>query len=886
VAVDPCGREICVPDLMCVRLNRWLDRHRAALEQLYPVPEDQPIPLAVVLCHRECPTDTVPVPGEPCRSQDDAMQPSRIREGFELRLMLRDDAPWAASPPPDATGLGVWRLHQPEEQAVRAFGRLLARVQTTTDPELSQTGRDELLEGVRALEHAADEPVLASPPALNDDPILLPAATAADILREAMRVWVTEVRPAIRRQEDPGVCGDADGECCVLLAELDLPVTSAWAVRTGTIAPDQEGRPYLLHTRLLQEWLIARGGQEGRPDVDSFATLEILGPSQVRAWLHHDGWLGVRKEAITFVLNDAALAPEQIVSVAYAGTRNVWDVLVSETMADGDVVEIRFDTRELPLVNPPDPGESPADSDPLLPPQTVADELRGPTGEYLDRYGWTLSAFAVYDKIEGGDLDQEYRVPKVVKIQGYPVSDRAPRTHDVLHYRDGAWNPDQLDEWTVDLRDAYPGTRVTGLQTHPVADTEPEDLNYLVYARPTERRGQWEPRPLPPATGDVSGVYPSLRVVGIQGAGVSASASDGTFLRLNRPDARTPGTWDAITFVAQGGDVTGSYPAFLVTALRGTPLSGTAPTANQVLAFRGGSWTPTGVAAALGPAAGDLDGSYPAPTVAGLRGRPIADAPDPSDGDVLVYRESLSPPGSGEWVPGTLPLAGDAGGDLDGDYPAPTVVRLRGRAISTAAPADGQVLVFQAASNQWVPAAQAGGAAGPAGGDLGGTYPNPTVGGLRGRGIATTAPPDGQVLVFQAASNQWVPAAQAGGATGAAGGDLGGTYPNPTVGGLRGRVIATTAPTDGQVLVFQAASNTWVPGARGGPPTGNAGGDLGGSYPNPSVNRLRGRAIATTVPTDGQVLIFQAASQQWVPAAPRARPGATWAAPIPTPPWA
>jgi len=42
-----------------------------------------------------------------------------------------------------------------------------------------------------------------------------------------------------------------------------------------------------------------------------------------------------------------------------------------------------------------------------------------------------------------------------------------------------------------------------------------------------------------------------------------------------------------------------------------------------------------------------------------------------------------------------------------------------------------------------------------------------------------------------------------------AAGDLSGTFPSPSVAGLRGRLIDATAPTDGQVLRFDAASSTW-----------------------------------------------------------------------------
>lgn len=89
------------------------------------------------------------------------------------------------------------------------------------------------------------------------------------------------------------------------------------------------------------------------------------------------------------------------------------------------------------------------------------------------------------------------------------------------------------------------------------------------------------------------------------------------------------------------------------------------------------------------------------------------------------------------------------------------------------------------------------------------------------------------------------------GSTGAASGDLSGTYPAPTVAKVNGVAVTGTPATGRVIAATSSTAATWQDPASVAP-NGSASGDLSGSYPGPTVAKVNGVAV-TGAPATGYV---------------------------------
>ena len=268
VAISPSGQMICVPAAQCAYLRDWVVDHAADVNSAASSPIASSLKLYVVLCYRDCAVDNVPIAGEPCRTEDQLMSPSRVKDDFCLELRLPKSNSALSSPPNELRFDS--RAFQREEDAIRDFVDWFARIPVTSSG--SSTPLEQFLSAIRdsAQGWVSSPPpssplsdfMFGSPPGF----LLINSADLSRYTSAAMRLWITELRPKwIVRWHGCApshfASDNVADEDCVLLAELTVPIDpvspGTWTVPNVKVTVNDNARPYLVHLRMLQELLLS-----------------------------------------------------------------------------------------------------------------------------------------------------------------------------------------------------------------------------------------------------------------------------------------------------------------------------------------------------------------------------------------------------------------------------------------------------------------------------------------------------------------------------------------------------------------------------------------------------------------------------------------------------
>lgn len=464
VAITPRGQFVCVPSAQCAILNSWLSANADKLSEWIESgvtspptspPESNKIRLYVTLCYRECLTDSVPIPGEPCRNDDELTASSRIKDNFSLELRFE--------PPKQA-----------EEDKIREFVAWLKSIPVS---EIGTTlTLDEFVQAIHETWLTPQtSPPIASPPLLSPpESFQIHPDDIEEFMHEALRIWVTELRNVLSERKT-GCAVEMTGankiEDCVLLAELIVPLESAlpgWKVNDSeNVEINEDKRPFLLHLRMIQELLGLNLSKVY--SLDELSDVSVPAPNEGDLLVYHNGeWVN---ENVVYNLGDlgdvelpSPLVEGQVLS--YRG--GIWtaetiemslndltDVTLSSPLVNGQILVYENGEWVSKTPTPPDHGTLSGLNDDDHQQYLLANgarpltgNLQGGTKQIKNLSAATANGDAVIfqqaikvNDPAGGDLSGNYPNPKVSALQGKKISSNQPDTNDVLVWNGSEWTP-------------------------------------------------------------------------------------------------------------------------------------------------------------------------------------------------------------------------------------------------------------------------------------------------------------------------------------------------------------------------------------------------------------------------------------------------------------
>lgn len=356
-----------------------------------------------------------------------------------------------------------------------------------------------------------------------------------------------------------------------------------------------------------------------------------------------------------------------------------------------------------------------------------------------------------------GDLAGLYPGPTVVGIQNVSVNPTKPVDHQSLRYLSdsNSWSSAFLG--VGDLRNSLGAVQFPGSCT---------PAQTLVYS---------------PLTDQLSCANIAIPYTAVSGLGNSATRDVGV----------SAGT------VAAGDDARFGN----ATQIQGRPVASTAPVSAQVLAWNESTnaWVPQTLPASPVTSVAGRTGDVvlAVSDIKGLGTSAVRDVA--ANGDANADQVVL---GSDSRLTNGRAPTGAASGDLSGQYPAPSVAKIQGFAVSSAVPAANQVLTWIAGSNTWAPKELPAAPVTSVAGRTGAIVLN--VNDIAGLGSAATYNVN---IGGNASANQVVLGNDSRlndgrSPVGSAGGDLTGTYPNPQLinKGTAGTYIKVTTDAQGRVI--------------------------------------------------------------------------------------